>query len=197
MSGLSRLLVCIGFSLISICGTIGCGNSQAEPNAASPQEDRPAADGEAGETQTEPKANSETQTEPKADGETQTEPKADAGEAEVSLKKDLKDAIGLLEKGEVASFIENYMPLEHVNHIRKFTTVEKIAESIKSGGLFEKAWIEKLQAMEKGKVVFLDEEKSRAVFEIDLAGNKEPPMDGLVRNPDREKPPRLPAIKAT
>lgn len=197
MSRFSRFAALVLLPFFSMALVTGCGNSQAEQSAAQTDDAGSTSDAKADEGKAQPKTAQADRAAPTSDanaGESQAQPEnAGNSEAEAALRKDLKDAISVLEKGDVAGFIENYMPLEHVNHIRKFTTVEKIAESIKQGGLFEEAWLEKLQAMQKGKVEFLDEEKSRAVFQIET-GKKEPAMDGLLPNPAREKIPKTPGF---
>lgn len=169
----SRMLFSIAIPMLVlpglVCGTTGCGNSQAEPQTSKPSPEKSSPESES--------SNSSAKTQTEADS------------PEARLKSDIKEAIAVLEKGDVAAFIEQYMPLKDVQNIREFTTIEKMAEQIKTGGQFEKEWVEKLKAMEKGEVSFLDDEKSRAKFSVEVGGQAEPVAAVSLPNPAEEKNP--------
>jgi hypothetical protein len=87
--------------------------------------------------------------------------KADADDPQAQLQKDVAEAISLLEKGEVAKFLDWYLPLKDLESIRKQTTVEEAAKEVKAQG-YDKKLLERLREMKKSEVEFLDNDKSKA-----------------------------------
>ncbi len=82
---------------------------------------------------------------------------------QAQLLADIDDAIAQLEKGHVEAFIDRYMPAEELRRLRQTGRKNLILENIKkSNGQYEKVWLARLKALRKGKIEFLDADKSLA-----------------------------------
>ncbi len=122
-----------------------------------------------------------------ANGKNDRRPVSD--DPETQFQADLDDAISLLKSRNVALFMERYMPLDYLEEVREFTTIEQHAENVKVGGEFEKDWLRNLSAMKKAAVEFQDEEKSKAVIVADISPQETDGPKFSVANPAEEKIP--------
>ncbi len=178
-------------SLCLLCILAGCGGPNPGP---SPDPEPPA------KTAAEPKPNPPPKkpakkTEQKTPAAKEEKPAPDkrpvSNDPKKQLEADLDDAIALLEKGDLATFMERYMPLKELQNIRQFSTVEKMAKNIKVGGVFEKEWLDKLRAMKKAEIEFQDAEKSKATIVAETSSSEEASHDFHLTDPAEEKIPHF------
>ena len=124
-----------------------------------------------------------------ANGESAPDNRTVSDDPKAQLQSDLDDAIALLEKGQVAAFMERYMPLEYLDEIREFSTVEQMAQNVKVGGAFEEKWLGNLRALKNAEVEFQDEENSKAQLEVDVSPKDADRPQFTLTNPAEEKIP--------
>lgn len=159
---------------------LGCGGGEPEKSTKSPeQKSEPTQTGASNPKPQELAPNTPTTNE----GQTATDPKA-------QLKADINDAIALLEKGDSATFIEQYMPVEFLELISEQSmTIDEMAERLNSQGNFQKTLLEMLRNMQNGEVVFLDKSKLMARLDTDPSSQDLAAPEFDVANPADEKIP--------
>lgn len=183
--GSRAFLVLVLSGLLAGCGTGDSKKSPAEPN---PSQAKKTADPAPANPETEPGKSKEKSPAGKGGSSSENRPGNEAPQAQ--LQADLDDAISLLENGELAQFLERYMPLKYLEDIREFSTVEQAAKNMKVGGAFEKQWLEKLRAMKKAEIDFLDEEQSKARLIADVSPEDTDRPEFSLKNPAEENVPK-------
>lgn len=177
--------LCMLFLAVFALGLPGCGDSEPEDTAAKSPEQ---------ETQPIPPEESRTKTkEPTKETQVAEPPASEqraANTPESQLRADLEEAISLLEEGDVATFIEYYMPLDVVERIRSQSlTIQEVVQKNNTDGAFQQEFLPKLRSMQKGGIVFLNKDKSRARLQREKAAEDLTPPELDVRDPTTEKIP--------
>lgn len=109
---------------------------------------------------------------------------------ESQLKAELDDAVSLLEKGDVVTFVDRYMPVEVLKEIRtQPEPIEEILKRVNADGQFQKEMLDKFRIMQKSQVTFLDEGKSLARLQMEYSDEELAPPKLNVNNPGDEKIP--------
>lgn len=76
------------------------------------------------------------------------------------LRADVNEAISLLEKDDVAEFLELYAPLNSLERIRENSSVEEVASQEKEA--IKEQMLPLLRSFKEGEIEFLNDDKSKA-----------------------------------
>ncbi|MCA9071481.1 MAG: hypothetical protein KDA84_21285, partial [Planctomycetaceae bacterium] len=168
------------FGILAL-GLLGCGGSEpekTEPKTSETKSESPP-----------PKKTDTKPSEPKPVPQESPGPKIEqqvTDDPESQLKADLDDAVSLLEKGDMQTFIDRYLPVEILLKIRAQT--EPLQGSY-TDEQFQKKWLDKLRAMQKSPVTFLDDGKTLARLDVETSDENVIPPALRVSNPAEAEPP--------